>query len=364
MKYQPFLIEQFFRKYDFHTEITLCSSGVQPYTLGELRRLLDLTQEDLDGIALRDSYSHGIPQLRQAVADRFGTGDPDEVLVTHGSSEAIYLLMHALLRPGDEVVSLHPSYQSHYSLAEDLGCRVKYWRLRSDEGFAANLDELRQLLTPRTKMVTVNFPNNPTGQTLSRKEFELLLGILEGTQAYLVWDNAFGELIYEGEPLPNPRRFLRRAISLETLSKSYGLAGLRVGWCHAPREVIDACVEMRDYTTLNLSPLNEYLALWSVQKIERLLGPRLGQARANRQLLGDWIARQQGRVAWTPPRGGVSAFLHLPGEDAEGFCERLTQDRGVFVLPGTCFGHPGHIRLGFGGAAEELAEGLQRISMT
>jgi capreomycidine synthase len=362
MQLQPFLIEEYFRTYDFHTEITLCSSGVQPYSLGEVRARLGLGQEELDAVLLRDGYSQGDPGLRQAIARRFGDGDPDKVVCTHGSSEALFLALTSLLRAGDEVISLHPTYQSHYSLAEDLGCTVRYWRLRWEDGFAPDVGALKGLVSPRTRAVVVNFPNNPTGATLTAAGLRALVDVVADANAYLIWDDAFGALVYEGEPLPDPGTWYPRTVSVRTLSKAYGLPGLRVGWCQtALPEVIRQCVRGRDYISLNLSPLIELIARRAIERLDLLSGPRHAQARANRQTLAAWIARQAGRVAWAAPQGGVSAFLHLRGMDCKAFCHRLATERGVFLLPGDSFGYPEHVRLGFGGPTAELDLGLARL---
>jgi capreomycidine synthase len=362
MKLKPFLIEEQFRKYDFVTDITLCSSGVEPYTLGEVRERLSLCQQELDRVLLRDGHSWGEPDLRHAIAEHFGSGDASRILVTHGSSEGLFLVLTTLLREGDEVVALKPSYQSHYSVAEDLKCGVNYWCLRPESGFNPDLDELQRLLTPRTRALVVCFPNNPTGITLTRADLKRLTDIVSETRAYLLWDAAFAPVTLDRPPLPDPSAWYSRTISFGTLSKAYGLAGLRVGWVQGPMEVLESCVRLRDYTTLNLSPLNEFIARRAIEKPDCLLVPRLQQAKLNLELLRTWVSQHGEKVSWVLPHGGVSAFLRLHGLDVREFCGRLAREQGVFILPGTCFGYPEYVRIGFGGATAELKEGLARVS--
>jgi capreomycidine synthase len=285
------------------------------------------------------------------------------VISTHGSSEAIYLVMHALLRAGDEVIVLDPCYQQLASIAESLGCRLIAWRLRYERQFIPDIEELRGLIGPRTRMVVVNFPHNPTGATLSPGQQRALIAAVDRVGAYLVWDAAFAELTYDGPPLPVPNHVYERAVSLGTLSKAYGLPGLRVGWCVAAPEVIEHCVDLRDCITLHLSPLVELIAQRAIERADELLGVRLAQARDNLELLAAWVEGHRDVVAWARPQGGVCAFLRLRRvRGVEDFCRRLACSRGVLLIPGSCFNHPSHVRLGFGGPPPSFREGLARLS--
>jgi capreomycidine synthase len=363
MEIAPALLEFWLRDYYFETSIDLGCSGVEAYSLGELRKLLNLTEADLDQVDFRDGRSLGDPELRKAIARRWGNGDHDRVMVTHGSSEAIYLIMRALLQGGDEVVVLDPSYQSLFSIAGSIGCKLKSWEVSFGRQFVPDLDQLKHLIGPRTKMVIVNFPHNPTGASLSLEQQKQLIDLVEEAGAYLFWDGAFAELVYEGTPLPDPTTRYHRTISTGTLSKAFGLPGLRVGWCLASPEILDRCVQLRDYITLSLSPLIELIARMAIEKIDDLLRPRMLQARLNLEALAEWIDRHQDHVEWVRPKGGVSAFLRLRGiEDTDAFCHDLMRRHSVLLVPGTCFNHQGFVRLGFGGPTAEFKVGLTRLS--
>jgi aspartate/methionine/tyrosine aminotransferase len=162
-------------------------------------------------------------------------------------------------------------------------------------------------------------------------------------------------------PLPNTR--YERAVSFGTLSKAYGLPGLRVGWCVAPEDVLDKCVRLRDYVSLHLSPLVELLARRAIEKADVLIGLRLTQLRLNLDIVAEWVERQQGLVEWSRPLGGACAFVRMPFvTDAEEFCRQLAYRHRVLLVPGTCFGYPQHARLGFGCSPHALKEGLARLS--
>ena len=363
MEVVPAHLEYWLRDYYFSSEIDLGCSGVENFSFGELRRLFNITPDDLDRIVLRDSRTLGDPDLRTAIGNRWGNGKAERVMATNGSSEAIYLIMHSLLEPGDEVVVLDPAYQQLFSIAESIGCKLKHWRLRFENSFRPDLDEARHLIGPQTRMIVVNFPHNPTGASLTPPEQNELIELAAAAGAFLVWDAAFAELTYGGPVLPDPGERYDRSITLGTLSKAYGLPGLRVGWCLAGPEVLERLVRLRDYTTLALSPLVEHVATRAIENGDLLLQPRLAQARHNLELLLSWANRHREFVSVVRPQGGVCVFMRIHGvADIEDFCRQLADESSVLLVPGTSFGQPNHVRLGFGCSTGELTEGLSRLS--
>lgn len=359
----PALLEDWMRDYYFSTEIDIGSSGVQDLSMPELRRLVGLDLAELDEIVFHDSQTLGGADLRRALAERFSQGRSDRTMATHGSTEANFLVMNSLLEAGDEVLVLDPIYPQLSQIAEGLGCRLVRWPLRFEEGFRPDLGEARSLLNPRTKMVVVNFPHNPTGASLSVEEQAELLELCAGHGAYLVWDNAFGDITYDEPPLPDPHVRYDRCISMGTMSKSYGLPGLRLGWCLAEPEVLQRFVLLRDYMTLHLSPLVERVATRVIDRADDVLALARQRSARNLDLLESWVAEHEGLVEWQRPRGGVCSFPRLPGvRDVEAFCETLGRKLRVLLVPGSCFGQPQHVRLGFGGEPGRLQEGLERFS--
>jgi capreomycidine synthase len=361
--YPPALLEDWMRLYYFAVDADIGSSGVSDYSLGELRALLGIGVEEMDAVVFHDSQTLGGPGVRRAVARRWAGGDADRVMVTHGSTEAIFLALNALLRPGDEVVVLDPVYPGLGDVVRAIGCRLVPWTLRPENGWRPDLDELAEAVSPRTRMIVVNFPHNPTGATLTPAEQDALLAIAGSAGAWLLWDAAFADLTYDAPPLPDPSTRYERAVSLGTLSKAYGLPGLRVGWCLGAPEVLKGMCRVRDYTTLHLSPLVELIAERVIDAADRVLEQKRAAIGQNRQMVQRWMDEQGGAITWTLPAGGVCGFpcLHeVP--DVESFCHALAREQRVLLVPGTCFGWPGHARLGFGGAAGVLRDGLDRLA--
>jgi capreomycidine synthase len=362
-KIPPALLECWMREYYFNTNIDIGSSGVESFCLADIRQLTGLTQKELDSVVFNDSSSFGGFELRREIASRWGNGNPEQVMVTHGSSEAIYLAMSTLLNPNDEVVVLDPCYQQLYSIAESIGCKLKIWRLRPEHNFVPDVQEAKSLITPNTRMVVVNFPHNPTGASLTLKEQQELINAVAEVGAYLVWDAAFADLVYKGSPLPPPNLQYEGSISLGTLSKAYGLPGLRFGWCIAASDILERFVYRRDYITLHLSPLVELIAHRVIQNINKFLNIRLHQAHTNLRILSEWIEQHKEFVDWVYPQGGVCGFLHMHTiSNAEAFCDYLGKTYGVLLVPGNCFNHEKYVRLGFGTSTSDLSEGLSRLS--
>lgn len=363
MDVAPAHLEYWLRDYYFTAEIDISCSGVENYSFGELRQLFNITPEDLDSIVMRDSRTLGAPELRTAIGNRFCNGNAERVMATNGSSEAIFLIMHSLLEPGDEVVVLDPAYQQLFSLAESIGCEMKRWRLRFEDSFRPDMSEARRLIGPKTRMIVANFPHNPTGASMTPAEQDELIELAAKAGAYLVWDGAFTELTYDSPPLPDPGERYDRSITLGTLSKAYGLPGLRVGWCLAMPDILENFVRLRDYTTLALSPLVEHVATRAIENGDLLVQPRLAQARHNLELLVSWANSHSEFVSIVRPQGGVSVFMRVHGvADIEDFCRRLNDDYSVLLVPGTSFGQPDFVRLGFGCSTTELTTALSRLS--
>lgn len=356
-------LEDWLRDYYFSAEIDISSSGVQPYSMAELRAMTGLRQADLDELVFDDGYSVGAPALREVIAERWGGADPARVMTANGSSEAISLVLMALLQPGDEVVVVEPGYHLLVEFAIGLGCTPRVWRLDPARDFRPSLDDLATLVTDRTRAIIVNFPQNPTGTSITEPELRRLVAIADRVGAYLLWDAAFASMVYDTEPLPSVAALYDRGIDFGTFSKAFGLPGLRFGWCVAPTDVLTDCVRIRDYTTLHVAPLIELLALRVLKNADAFLEPRLKQARVNREIVGRWAAAHADRISVSLPMGGVAAFPRLNGlSNTDAFCDDLFQRRGVLVIPGSSFGAPEHIRLGFGGPTDELVAGLDRLT--
>lgn len=355
-------LEDWYRDNYFTTEIDISGSGVEDYSMKEVRQLVGLSHDELDELVFHDSRTLGGTAIRRSIAERFAGGDAERVMVTNGSTEAIYIVMQALLSPGDEVIITDPYYHSYQSVAQTIGCTIKKWELRFEDDFVPALGDLENLLSERTRMVLVNFPHNPTGASLDRAAQRRLIDLVAARNAYLMWDAAFSDLIYGEENLLDFNALYDRAITVHTFSKAYGLPGMRVGWCIAAPQVFEQCVRIRDFTVLFMSPLLELIAQRVIDNADRFIAPRLEQARRNFAYLDDWLGRHAGRIEWTAPQGGVTVFAKIvAAPDSESFCSGLIESKNVLLTPGTCFGRSEFVRIGFGGSSANFETGLARL---
>ncbi len=353
MHLQKALLEEWMRTFYFTTQYDLGSSGVKNFSIKELFNLIGLIPSDLDNIVFNDSETFGSYKLRESIANRWSDGNFSSVLVGNGSNEVIFLLLSTLLSKGDEVIKL----------AESISGNIKEWVLNPSKNFQPDLNDLRELISSKTKMVIVNFPHNPSGVSITNAQLDELVNIVSKVSAYLVWDAAFEDIVFHGDPLPNPYLSYNKTIYIGTVSKSYGLAGLRLGWCIADPEVIKKSEKIKDYTSLYVSPLNEFIGTHVIKNVENLTSNIIPYIKENYQTLSLWIDKHNDKIQGNLPHGGVSTFLRILGlKNTQSFCEKLAKEKKTLLVPGNCFGYPEYVRLGFGALPQNFQEGLANLS--
>jgi aspartate/methionine/tyrosine aminotransferase len=369
MKIPPFLLERYFAAHEFNVRYLLCASDCESVSLGELLALDPGAAERFARQRLGYTESSGGPGLRQAIAGLYASTGPEQVLVHSGAEEAIFLFMHAALRPGDRLVVQTPCYQSLAEVARSIGCAVETWPLREQEqGWAPDLQELRRLLRRRTRALVINSPHNPTGFQMSLAVFFEVIRLAEERGSLLFSDEVYREAEYrEEDRLPAACDVSPSCVSLGVMSKSYGLAGLRIGWLATRNaRLLEAVAALKDYTTICSPAPSEFLAELALRHRQRLLRRNLQLIRDNLQVLDAFFARHPERFSWRRPRAGPVAFPRLRGAEVGGFCDRLREGSGVLLLPGSVFGdRDNHFRIGFGRAdlpraVAHLEEALRR----
>jgi len=369
MKIKPFHTERFFAAHEFTAPHLLCASDCESLTVDELLQLAGGSWESLGHLRLGYTESQGAPALRACIADLYANVNADQVIGLGAPEEGIFVTMHALLEPGDEVIVLTPCYDSLANVAEYLGCRVARWSLAEAEeppdgpgGWRLDLDALEQLVTPRTRLLIVNFPHNPTGYLPSPDEWQAIVQIARRTGAWLFSDEMYRGLEYDpAARLPSGCDLYERAITLAGLSKTYGLPGLRVGWLalqDAPlRERISG---WKDYTTICASAPSEALAQVALQAADKLAQRSRRIIQDNLALAEPFFARWRDVFRWNRPQAGSVAFVGLRDRSARDFCDQLVTEQGVLLLPSTGLGFgDGHVRFGLGRLS--FATGLEQL---
>jgi aspartate/methionine/tyrosine aminotransferase len=354
MRIADFALERYFARWEFAVRHLLCASDVEGYPMAELLALADDGTRGLwDGLALGYTESTGHPLLRQEIAGLYERIDPAEVLVFAGAEEAIFCLLNVLLGPGDHAVVTWPGYQSLYEVARAAGADVTLHELREADGWALDVDRLRAALRPETRLVVVNAPHNPTGMLPTHAEWRALTDCCAEAGIHLLSDEVYRFLEFDpADRLVAGADALERGVSLGVMSKSFALAGLRIGWLATrDRALLERVAGFKDYTTICSSAPSEILALIALRARETVLNRSRAIVEANLPLLDAFFGERPEAFHWVRPRAGSVAFprMTLPGTTIDDFAAELVKAEGVLLLPGSRFGHPGnHFRVGFG----------------
>ena len=365
MRIADFALERYFARWEFAVDHLLCASDVQGYPMAELLALADDdTRRMWDGLTLGYTESTGHPLLRAEIASLYEDLEPDDVLVFAGAEEAIFCLANVLLSPGDHAVVTWPGYQSLYEVARATGADVTFHELREEHGWAIDIDLLRSQVTPSTRLVVVNAPHNPTGMQPDRATFDALVALAEEVGAHLLVDEVYRFLEFDGvERLPAGADASPRGISLGVMSKSFAMAGLRIGWLATrDRDVLERCARFKDYTTICSSAPSEVLALIGLRARATVLARSRSIVADNLAALDTFFDAWSDRFTWVRPRAGSVGFprLTVPGVSIDDWAAGLVEAEGVLLLPGSQFDYGGnHFRLGFGRA--DLPIALERL---
>lgn len=364
MNIEPFGLERYFARHEFSARYLLSSSDCEPLSLAELLAMADREARDLwEGLTLAYTETAGHPLLREAIAKRCYEGlSADEVLEVV-PEEGIFLLMHALLSPGDHVVCVAPAYQSLSEVARSIGCEVSAWLADEAHGWRFELDTLKAQLRSTTRLVVVNFPHNPTGFAPTRDAFVELVATVDRHGARLLSDEMYRHLeVAPGSTLPAACDLSERAISLSGLSKSFGLPGLRVGWLAThDRRLLDKVLVLKDYTTICAAAPSEVLALVALRNLAPIVDRQVQRVRCNVAVLDEFFARHRQRFSWNRPVGGSVCFpRYLGPEDTSTLADDTVARAGIMLVPSSVFGFgERHLRIGFG--RENLPEVLERF---
>jgi aspartate/methionine/tyrosine aminotransferase len=370
VRIEPFQLERWMTKYEVDITWDIAESGIYPMSSRELLELLprDKRESELERLLdLRLGYSEacGSAELRGLIAATYENTSPDNILITTGAIEANFLLFNELLSAGDHLVAVSPAYQQLHSVAKAIGCEVALWTLRDEGEFRFDLNDLRALVTPETRMIVVNSPHNPTGAMLSKEQLEEIYTLAEELDAWVLSDEAYRWLDLPGSPplAPPMRNLGSRAISTGTFSKPFGLPGLRIGWIAAPEDVVRRCWGLRDYISLSPGKLNDALAVIAFRHRDQIVERTRRIVAENLPFAERWFAENEDLVSWTPPRGGILALmsyqLDLPSLE---LANRLAEVYSVMLAPGSAFGYEGYLRIGVGNTPAIFAEGLQQTS--
>lgn len=364
MRLSEFKLERTMSLYQHEVQYDLTESGVFPLFPREL-----VSREEWDdyyeNLQLRYIHTAGTGPLKESIGSYYEGVAPGNVFVTNGSAEAQFALSWALFEPGDEIVYVTPNYMLISGLAESFNVRVKEVPLREENKWQLDIGDLESAVSPRTKMICICNPNNPTGTILARSSMKEIVRIAESVGAWILSDEIYRGAEHDGELTPSFWGTYDKVIVTCGLSKAFALPGLRLGWILAPEETVAHVWRYHDYMTIAAGTINDALACIALkpEMRERIFGRNRALAAKNLGIFSEWVREQGGIVDFNPPQAGSFAFVRYNRAiKSRELVDRMMKEESVFVVPGDCFGLENHLRISFGTRAGYLREGLERIS--
>lgn len=366
MRIREFGVEQWMNRYETRCDWNLAETCIESLTVAQLVDLAGKGNAILDELLpMKLTYGaiEGSDRLRAAIASLYERQATGNVTVTHGAIGANALVYQALVEPGDVVVSVVPTYQQHVSIPESLGAEVRELRLTEEGGFLPDLDRLRALAKSGVKLIALTNPNNPTGALIDRPMLEEIVAIARAAGAWILCDEVYRGIDQQGDGFTASIADLyERGISTGSMSKAYSLAGLRLGWIVGPRDLIHAVSVHRDYNTISVGMVDDYLAALALENRDKVLARGRAIVRGNLAVLSDRVDAEP-LISWVKPRSGTTAALRYDLDmPSERLCIRLLEETGVMLTPGSALDMEGYLRIGYANAPAILREGLSRMS--
>jgi len=362
--FQPFLMERMMSKWENVVDYNLSESGVHPMTVRELVEDPAVIEELLS-TELGYAQANGVIELRERIAALYPGATPDNVLVTVGCAEANFITPQTMLRPGEEMAMMLPNYMQVWGIAHNLGLRVKSFNLKEEQGWALDLDELNDTVSDKTKLIAVCNPDNPSGYILTEAEMDAIVAAADRVGAWILADEVYsGAERLTDTQTPSFWGHYDKVLAHNSLSKAYGIPGLRIGWVVGPADTVDEIWARHEYTTIGATMLSNKLAAIALSPEVR---PRLIQRsrdyiRRGYPILDAWMEEHEGTFSVVPPQAAAIAFVryHLDVNSTE-LVNRLMREKSVLIVPGDHFGLDHHLRISFGLSPDYLRAGLDRI---
>ncbi len=368
-RFHPFTMERWQSTWEHRVEFNLSESGVHPLSTAELLALGGSEGAELGDrlLDLRQGYgqSNGSDALRERIAALYAGGDPDAVLVTVGGAEANFATLWRLLDEESHWAAIFPTYMQIPGLIRSLGGELIPIHLREEEGWQPDPDDVAAAFEAGARVLLITNPNNPTGAVLERGRMEAILSHAARHGAWIVADEVYSGAEIRGDVTPSFYGRYERVVATHSLSKAYGLPGLRVGWAISTPELAEDLWSRTDYTTITPATLSDALATLALSAgvRPRILERTRGIIQANLGRFSEWVESEGGRFSWRAPDAGAIGFLRYrtPISSSE-MAEGLRVEESVLVVPGDQFGMDGFLRVGFGIPEHELMTALARLS--
>lgn len=367
MNIKPFKVEEWMNAYETGAKYNIAETCVNSVSVDEL---FDLAGEDKEQFWKQFSNTRltygaieGRPDFKEGISRLYKSIKPDEIVVTHGAAGANHHVFYSLINPGDRVISIMPTYQQLYSIPESLGAEVVLLHLKEENGYLPDMEELKALATPETKMICINNPNNPSGALMSEELLMQIVEVARSVDAYLLCDEVYRHLTQEDVWSTSVVDLYEKGISVSSMSKVFSLAGIRLGWIAThDQEAIRSFFSHRDYNLISCGMFDEAIATVALNHADKILDRNRSIVRENLEILDAWM-NSEPRLHYVKPKAGTTALVYYDYDlSSYEFCKRMYHEYGAFVTPGECFEEGNSMRIGYACSTQELKDGLAAVS--
>lgn len=366
MKIDKFKVEEWFDKYEKTALYNFADTCVESLSVRELLKICEKKENSLDRlyeIKLNYGDIQGSSRLKSGIISLYENQIQDNITVTHGTIGANQLVMLSLIEPEDKVVSIIPTYQQHYAIAKSFGANLKTVRLKPENNWLPDLEELEKVVQTDTKLICLNNPNNPTGALIPDEMLQQIVKIASKSGAYILCDEVYRGLNHEGKHFSKSIvDIYDRGISTSSMSKVFSLAGLRLGWIAANTEIIKKIITQRQYNTISVGILDDYFASIALENKDKIIQRNLKKILTGKKILEDFV-KAHSKLTMVNPQAGTTAFVQydLNVKSTE-LCKDLQQKTSVMILPGETFEYENFLRIGYGNNEIILKKGLELFS--
>ena len=348
MKLPRFGVEEWLNVHEKSAIYDIAGVSIKDLTMRELFDLSGLDKDAFFSQLLKKKMDYGwiegSPEFKTQAASLYKNMPVDNILQTNGATGATMLALYALIEPEDHIISMYPTYQQLYDIPKSLGAEVDLWEVEEDKGWLPDLDQLRRLIRPNTKMICINNANNPTGALMDAAYLGDLVAIAKEVGAYIFSDEVYRSF---DQPAPSIVDLYEKGIAVNSLSKTYSIPGIRVGWVASNTKVANILRDYRDYTMICAGVFDDMVATLVLENKEAILERNRQIIEENLALMDEWIAKEP-KASWIRPASVSTSFVKLDVDrPIEVFALELLQEYGVLVVPGNRFDKESHVRIGY-----------------
>ncbi|MEG0077246.1 aminotransferase [Anaerorhabdus sp.] len=365
MEIAKFGVEDWLNVWENDAIYDIAGSSIASMTLEEILEFIHIDKDEFMKMCFDKKMNYGwiegSPEFKEEVCKLYDDVKPEQVLQTNGATGANFIALYGLINRGDHVVSMYPTYQQLIDIPKSFGADVDLWQIHEEDNWLPSIDELKSLVRSNTKMICINNANNPTGSIMDENYLTQVVEIAKSIDAYILCDEVYKPLC-DDIKVPSIVDLYDKGIATNSLSKTYSVPGVRVGWVVSNLEVANVYRKIRDYTMICAGVLDDVIATLVLKNKDLILERNRKIVEENLEIVKEWL-KTEPRVTLNLPKNVSTSFIKIDVEmNTEEFCIALLKEKGVLLVPGNRFDMPGYARLGYCARKEILIKGLEELS--